>query len=175
MYVMYKEGKGCIRHFYFVIFTLCLVQVSSSIARPLVPRKWIPILPRRTQKYAPLFPVSPLVFTWTYAWGNERGTRDSSGFRLSSITRLDVSLLYQYQFPEIRLALGIIPPREFPSRHRRSVPADPSFFLSTPHIYPEFLFSLSFLSLPPSYLRPRVRFVLNYFIGYITSLFFVWP
>jgi len=40
-------------------------------------------------------PVPALVFTrWTHARENERGTRDSSGFRLSSITRLDVSLPY---------------------------------------------------------------------------------
>lgn len=78
----------------------------------------------RAQKYAPPFPFAPLVFSrQTHARGNERGTRDSSGFRLSSITRLDVSLPYQQQFPEIRLTLGIISPREFLSRHRRCVPS----------------------------------------------------
>lgn len=131
----------------------------------------------RAQKYAPPFPFAPLVFSrQTHARGNERGTRDSSGFRLSSITRLDVSLPYQQQFPEIRLTLGIISPREFLSRHRRCVP---SRFLSL-----SLYFSLS-LSLSPaslshaehalflflSYLYPcfwiRFRFIPNYFIGYI--------
>lgn len=96
----------------------------------------------RAQKYAPPFPFAPLVFSrQTHARGNERGTRDSSGFRLSSITRLDVSLPYQQQFPEIRLTLGIISPREFLSRHRRCVP---SRFLSL-----SLCFSLSLYLCPP--------------------------
>ena len=80
----------------FVIFTSCPDQTPFGIRvwYPLVPPKWIPILPRRAQKYTHAH-VSPLVFSrWTYARGNEWGTRDSSGFRLSSITRLDVSLPY---------------------------------------------------------------------------------
>lgn len=139
----------------------------------------------QAQKYAPPFPFAPLVFSrWTHARGNERGTRDSSGFRLSSITRLDVSLPYQQQFPEIRLTLGIISPREFLSRHRRCVP---SRFLSLSLCFSLFLSFILSLSLALTSLRRmclfavsfslmlilrfclwiRVRFVPNYFIGYI--------
>jgi len=94
-----KEKRRRIYHCCPVISTSCPDQTSFCIARPLVPRKWIPILRCRVQKYTQplpaLSPVPALVFTrWTHARENERGTRDSSGFRLSSITRLDVSLPY---------------------------------------------------------------------------------
>lgn len=124
----------------------------------------------RAQKYAPPFPFAPLVFSrQTHARGNERGTRDSSGFRLSSITRLDVSLPYQQQFPEIRLTLGIISPREFLSRHRRCVP---SRFLSLSLCFSVSLFiSLSLsLSLSPASLS-HAEYALFLFLSYLYPCF----
>lgn len=136
----------------------------------------------RAQKYAPPFPFAPLVFSrQTHARGNERGTRDSSGFRLSSITRLDVSLPYQQQFPEIRLTLGIISPREFLSRHRRCVPSRLlSLFLSLSIFVPRIPLarricplSLSLLSLS-LFLDPLSIYTeLLHWIYYALSCFFL--
>lgn len=113
--------------------SLCLDQTLFCI-RSFLENGFL-YLASTSSKILPAASPAPLVLCsfsdrWTYARGNERGTRDSSGFRLSSITRLDVSLPYQQQFPEIRLALGIISPREFPSRHRRCVLSSTSLYLS---------------------------------------------
>lgn len=98
------------RHFCAVIRAIMSgssVVVPVSARPTLVSRKWIPIrwhppnpappppLFLRVQKYTPFPPLlSFSVGGPPTHGGNERGTRDSSGFRLSSITRLNVSLPY---------------------------------------------------------------------------------